>query len=491
MILNCNYCGGELEIRKGETVTTCKYCRTAQTLPVTKNDGAQNLFNRASALRRRCDFDKAEALYEKILETEADEAEAYWGLVLCRYGIEYVEDPQSGKMLPTCHRVSYDAVVADEDYRSAIENADGERRALYEKQAREIDAIQKDILAIAREEEAYDIFLCYKETDESGKRTRDSAIANDIYYQLTDEGYKVFYAAITLEGKLGSAYEPIIFSALNSARVMLVIGTKPEYFNAVWVKNEWSRYLKIIKKDRSKLLIPCYRDMDAYDLPDEFAHLQAQNMDKIGFITDIIRGIKKVMERSAPKEPAVVKETVREVIKETVIKEPASVLLPSFDALSTMPPAEINKRALMYCKELGSTPDDRELNTSLAFCYLKLKLYDKALACFEKATDGNYEDAEAYFYAAAALLKGKKAFLTPRAVIDKIEEYIQAAIMINPKGIYYYLWAYIRYDHHFRKSYRMDPNYQALLLQAKQHGVSTAEITKLYGVLGLERPSCL
>ena len=76
---------------------------------------------------------------------------------------------------------------------------------------------------------------------------------------------------------------------------MLVIGSKPEYFNAVWVKNEWNRYLKIIKNNHSKLLIPCYKDMDAYDLPEEFSHLQAQDMSKIGFINDVIRGIKKVL----------------------------------------------------------------------------------------------------------------------------------------------------------------------------------------------------
>jgi len=154
------------------------------------------------------------------------------------------------------------------------------------------------------------VFICYKETDPSGARTHDSVIANDIYYQLTEEGFKVFYAAITLEGKLGSAYEPIIFAALNSAKVMLSIGTKPEYFNAVWVKNEWSRFLKIIKNDHSKVLIPCYRDMDAYELPEEFAHLQAQDMSKIGFINDLIRGIKKVLQKDEPQPVTVVKETV-------------------------------------------------------------------------------------------------------------------------------------------------------------------------------------
>ena len=156
---------------------------------------------------------------------------------------------------------------------------------------------EKGIIALAQKEDPYDVFICYKETDENGQRTQDSVLANDIYYQLTQEGFKVFYAAITLEDKLGQEYEPYIFSALNSAKVMLVLGTKPEYFSAVWVKNEWSRFLKLMKKDRAKMMIPCYRDMDAYELPQEFAHLQAQNMEKIGFINDIVRGIKKITGR--------------------------------------------------------------------------------------------------------------------------------------------------------------------------------------------------
>ena len=81
--------------------------------------------------------------------------------------------------------------------------------------------------------------------------------------------------------------------------MMLVVGTKPEHFEAVWVRNEWSRFLKFAKADRGKLLIPCYREMDAYDLPDEFAHLQAQDMSKIGFINDVVRGIRKVVSADA------------------------------------------------------------------------------------------------------------------------------------------------------------------------------------------------
>ena len=308
-IIKCKMCGGDLEILSGVTVAECEYCGTKQTLPKGSDEVVQNLFNRANNLRIKCEFDKAEQIYEKILQEDDTEAEAHWGIVLCKYGIEYVEDPKTYKRIPTCHRTSYDAVTADAEYLAAIEHADIDQKTIYEAEAKAIDQIQKNILSIVKNETPFDVFICYKETDENGKRTIDSAIANDIYHQLTLEGLKVFYAAITLEDKLGQEYEPYIFAALHSAKTMLVIGTKPQYFSAVWVKNEWSRFLKLMKTDRSKLLIPCYKDMDAYDLPEEFAHLQSQDMGKIGFINDVVRGIKKVTVKEEPK-PTAVKETV-------------------------------------------------------------------------------------------------------------------------------------------------------------------------------------
>ena len=167
------------------------------------------------------------------------------------------------------------------------------------------------------------------------------------------------------------------------------------------------------------------------------------------------------------------------------------IVISTFHSVSGMSPLEINKQANAYRKAMVNNPDNQTLNMSIAFCYLKLKLYDKAIPCFEKAIEDNFDNSETYFYAAIALLKGKKAFLTPRPIIDKIEEYIQAAIMIEPKGIYHYFWAYIRYDHHFRKSYRMSPNYQELFAQAKQIGLSQADVLELYKIHEVERPSVL
>ena len=167
------------------------------------------------------------------------------------------------------------------------------------------------------------------------------------------------------------------------------------------------------------------------------------------------------------------------------------IVISTFNSVSNMSPLELNKQANSYRKAMVKNPDDKTLNMSLAFCYLKLKLYDKAIPCFEKAIEDNFDNSETYFYLAISLLQGKKAFLTPRPIIDKAEEYIQAAIMIEPKGIYHYFWAYIRYDHHFRKSYRMSPNYQELLAQAKRYGLSMTDVNELYKLLGVDRPNVL
>ena len=308
-VFKCKMCGGTIEFEQGATVGICDSCGTKQTLPRLDDDRRANLYDRANHFRRNNEFDKASGIYEQILNEDTSDAEAYWSLVLCRFGIEYVEDPATRKRVPTVNRAQYTSIFDDDNYKSALKYADGNQRNIYEEEAKKINEIQKGILAISQKEDPFDVFICYKETDNNGRRTHDSVLANDLYHQLTQEGFKVFFSRITLEDKLGSAYEPYIFAALNSAKVMVVLGTKPEYFNAVWVKNEWSRFLSLVKESGGKkTLVPAYRDMDPYDLPEEFSHLQAQDMSKLGFMQDLIRGIKKIT--AANETNSVAKETV-------------------------------------------------------------------------------------------------------------------------------------------------------------------------------------
>lgn len=295
-------CGGQLEFGEEETVCTCEYCGTEQTIPRLDSERKAGLYDRANHLRRNNEFDKAEEIYEQILNEDPADSEAYWGLVLCRYGVEYVEDTQNNKRVPTINRMQPISVYADGNYKSAIQYADMRQKTVYEEEARVIDEIQKKIRVISDQEEPYDVFICYKEADDMGRRTPDSVLANDLYHQLTQENLRVFFARITLEDKIGQEYEPYIYSALMSAKVMVVLGTKPEYFKAVWVKNEWSRYLALIKNGEKKVLIPAYKDMNPYDLPEEFSNLQAMDMSKLGFMQDLLRGIEKIVNNDKDKK---------------------------------------------------------------------------------------------------------------------------------------------------------------------------------------------
>ena len=303
-VFKCKRCGGDLNITEADKVVECEYCGTTQTVPSADNEKKMALFNRANRLRLNNKFDKAAALYEQLIAEFPEEAEAYWGLCLCNWGIEYVDDPATGEKKPTCHRASFESLMKDENYLLAMEYADVTAERVYRREAQEIDRLNDAILSVSRNEKPYDVFICYKETDEdeNGMRTHDSVLAQDVYDALTANGLKVFFSRITLEDKLGRQYEPYIFAALNSAKVMLAIGTKYEYFQAVWVKNEWSRFLRLAAKDRSKVLIPCFCDMDPDDLPDEFKGLQAQDLGKLGAVQDLVRGVGKLLAKDAPKD---------------------------------------------------------------------------------------------------------------------------------------------------------------------------------------------
>ncbi len=307
-IIKCKMCGGDIAVSEDKTFGTCEYCGSTMTFPKVSDEQRAALFNRGNHFRRQGEFDKALSVYENIVRENDADAEAHWCCALCRFGIEYVEDPNTFEYLPTCHRASFDSFLEDVDYLAAIEHSDGITRRQYQKDAAKIAEVQRGILATSQNEEPFDVFICYKESENDGSRTRDSLLAQDIYYQLTEQGRRVFFSRITLEDKAGTEYEPYIFAALNSAKVMILVTTSAEHANAVWVKNEWSRFLSLMRKDRSKLLLPCYRDMDPYDLPEALSVLQSYDISKIGFIQDLIRGVNKVLDASRPKET--VKETV-------------------------------------------------------------------------------------------------------------------------------------------------------------------------------------
>ena len=125
---------------------------------------------------------------------------------------------------------------------------------------------------------------------------------------------------------------------------------------------------------------------------------------------------------------------------------------------------------------------------SLACCYLRLGLYDKALVFFEKAMAYGSGNPETYFLASVAMLKGKKPFLHPMALIKKALEYLNAAEMLEPRSDFSLLTAFIKYDFFHRKCLHIEPSWQCELQKAVDLGVSYESALDLFDLLKSDIP---
>lgn len=294
-IFKCKMCGGDMTVDRSTGIAVCDYCGTKQTLPQFTDESSELLYNRGNSYLMQNEFDKAENIFNQLLSINPQDAEIYWDLVMCRYGVTFVKDSKSGQYIPTCNRTHYLPIFQDENYKNAIKFSFGDKKEYYQSNAKTIDNIQKGIIAVSKKEKPFDIFISYKETNQDGSRTKDSIEAQKLYEKLTLQGYKVFFSRITLEDKAGTQYEPYIYAALSSSKVMLTVCSSRENIESAWVKNEWSRFLTLRQKDPSKTLIPLYFDMSKENLPEEFSVLSSQDIKQDDFEQELLRGIKKLI----------------------------------------------------------------------------------------------------------------------------------------------------------------------------------------------------
>lgn len=101
---------------------------------------------------------------------------------------------------------------------------------------------------------AYQVFISYKHTsvDGSGK-TRDYFLAKDLHETLLQEGIAAFFSDKDLSD---AAFASEINRALDEARILVLVGTKPEHITSEWVSKEWENFytaLRIGRKEGGQL----------------------------------------------------------------------------------------------------------------------------------------------------------------------------------------------------------------------------------------------
>ncbi|MBP5494669.1 MAG: toll/interleukin-1 receptor domain-containing protein [Lachnospiraceae bacterium] len=297
--LNCRCCGGVLKVKS--SLCVCDYCGATNFISDVASKYVNQL-NRANKLRQEREFDNAARIYDIILEENGPSSDILWLRTLCEYGIEYVPDPVSDKYIPTLHRINDESILSYHSYIDALSLADKAEKESLQKEAEYINTIQNEYLHIAENEAPYDVFICYKETDEdTGEKTEDVVLAEQLYNDLTGRGFKVFFAKETLKTKLSIDYEPYIFAALKSSKAMVIIGTKSEYFLSVWVKNEWGRFLKLMQNDENKQMFFACDDPD--ELPRAFATKQAQLLGEDNALKNIADNVERFLKEKKGRSP--------------------------------------------------------------------------------------------------------------------------------------------------------------------------------------------
>ena len=317
----CNICGANLIYKDGKWV--CPACGAYKTEEIS-NEEVTLLYNAAQKLRL-ASFDDAEEAYRDIIAKYPENSEAHWGLVLSKYGIKY-EDDYDGKKLPTCYATSIESVLTDKDYLDAVRLCkDKYQKEYYIEQGKVLEKIRVEWLEKASKEPKYDVFLCFKDSDKLNnmERTDDSIEVANLYTHLSSLGYKVFYSRESLRDKVAEKYEPYIYNALNTAAVMIVYGSKIEYFSSVWMKNEWTRYVRRLReglKIEGSLVIAC-DGVNPGDLPRPLNQMQVLDARKKTFYGDLEAHIAKII--SIARRPKATVERVE--ISSAIGKKKASI----------------------------------------------------------------------------------------------------------------------------------------------------------------------
>ena len=265
-------------------------------------------------------FEEAEDYYRDFIKQYPDNSDGYWGLVRAKYGIKY-ENDASGRKVPSCYKSSYEDFKKDPDFCTAIKLAESEPlRKRYMSEAETIAKICKEWRAEAQKL-TYDIFISFKATEDgTGYSTNDLNEMKQLYAYLLDMGYSVFFSPMSMRRYSSENFEPYIFNALQTAKVMIVYGSKPEYFTSTWVENEWTRFLRMIdrgEKKKGSCIIAC-NGFNPKELPHLLRNIQAIDASNSNrnFYNDVLNNIKKVMSDDDTSAQTMIKqEEITDIIR--------------------------------------------------------------------------------------------------------------------------------------------------------------------------------
>ena len=115
----------------------------------------------------------------------------------------------------------------------------------------------------------YDVFISFKNSGKNGQPTPDAAVARTVHAALKERGMSVFFSEESLAEKGQGHFSKSIETALDSARVLILVASCREHIESRWVEAEWDSFLQDVRsgnKEGELFILSC-GDLKPSDLP--------------------------------------------------------------------------------------------------------------------------------------------------------------------------------------------------------------------------------
>lgn len=338
----CKSCGALLDMTKAHDGTVqCEYCHTVWTVPKDETGEAVRAFLRMGEHELDvCKFGDAFASYQKAANLAEDEPEAHFGMALAEECVQYLQDEVNKRLQPIVHRSDGGVFSQNKHYRRAVSLATETQRKTYEERARAIDDIRTKFAALKKSGIGYDCFICVKVTEEQDKNdknqpprhTEDSHMASTLYHKLKEDGYRPFYSEEEIAARTGVDYEAFILYALYTSPCMLIVCTDESYLQTPWVKNEYTRFLRMLhdtdKEQESITFV--FKNTPIERLPGQSGRIQGIPFDKYDTMDRVRAFVQQFRRTDAPaierKEYGSASYRKKQTMKQGVTKRALSAL---------------------------------------------------------------------------------------------------------------------------------------------------------------------
>lgn len=250
----CNVCKGKLN-EAGFGKYKCPWCGneyreqdflTDEANIIADIDTYSLLKKARDSIELDYDFSKSLKFSQNVLERDPFSQEANWLALLAENQIIYLQN-DSGEYVPSFLQPEKSSVKRCKYY-SALNSQ-------FKADAEKVEKVRLEAVAEYERIKPYDVFISYRQHELDGAETKEAVWARDIYTELKTnpktKHLNVFFDQKCLTGS-NAGWEPHIYSAVHSAKCMIILGSSLKNINSRWVRNEWKRFLAFKSRGEKK-----------------------------------------------------------------------------------------------------------------------------------------------------------------------------------------------------------------------------------------------